>query len=66
MIETVIASDLHDRGASSRLKMKAHNVAQRLTPVPNVKVTDAGFLDDREKINSLQATLAAMRKTYCQ
>eukprot|EP00973_Karenia_brevis_P026015 3589695-Karenia_brevis.AAC.1 len=60
----VIAKDLLDRNASSRLMMKAHNVAQRLAADPDVRVTDAGFLDDRERTKSLQTTLSAIRKTY--
>eukprot|EP00973_Karenia_brevis_P071376 9914740-Karenia_brevis.AAC.1 len=43
----------------------AHNVPQRLSPVPDAKVTESGFVDNAEKIDLLLRVLGAMRKSYC-
>eukprot|EP00973_Karenia_brevis_P083710 11614770-Karenia_brevis.AAC.1 len=49
----VILKDLVKRNASSKLTRMAHNVPQRLSPVPDAKVTESGFVDNAEKIDHL-------------
>eukprot|EP00973_Karenia_brevis_P007153 970499-Karenia_brevis.AAC.1 len=51
--EKVITKDLVKRNASSRLTKMAHNVPQRLSPVPDATVTESGFVDNAEKIDHL-------------
>eukprot|EP00973_Karenia_brevis_P015168 2073769-Karenia_brevis.AAC.1 len=43
----------------------AHNMPQRLSPVPDETVTESGFVDNAQKIDHLLRVLGAMRKAYC-
>eukprot|EP00973_Karenia_brevis_P093814 12419217-Karenia_brevis.AAC.1 len=61
----IIIEDLVKRNASSRLTKMAHNVPQRLSPVPDATVTESGFVNNAKKIDHLLRVLGAMRKAYC-
>eukprot|EP00973_Karenia_brevis_P004269 586151-Karenia_brevis.AAC.1 len=64
--EKNIMKDLVDRNASSRLIKNAHLLSTRLTPVPEPKVTDSGFVDNALMIDHQLSVVASMRKAYCK